>query len=146
MNINTIVGKFTALKEITQENIDILALTECKTDQSHPTNLFDIEGYARPFRKDRNGYGGGIMVYVKEGISCWELESIPGSNDLEGIFLEINLRKTKWLMFAGYNNHKSNISSFLQKVGPNLDYFMSKFETFLILGDLNSEVHENDMK
>ena len=34
LNINQIVGKFEALKEIIQENLDILAISESKLDQS----------------------------------------------------------------------------------------------------------------
>ena len=88
------MGKFNALKEIIQGNLDILAITESKLDQSYPANMFDIEGYTQPFRRDRNANGGGILVYVREGIPCRELKGKSGAENLEGIFLEINLRKT----------------------------------------------------
>ena len=59
LNINQIIGKYNALKEIIQGYLDILALSESKLDQSNPTNVFDIEGYTQPFRRDRNKNGGG---------------------------------------------------------------------------------------
>ena len=62
LNINQMMGKFNALKEIIQGNLDILAITESKLDQSYPANMFDIEGYTQPFRRDRNANGGGILV------------------------------------------------------------------------------------
>ena len=65
---------------------------------------------------------------------------------MEGIFLEINLRKTKWLFFAGYNNCKPNIGNFLRSIGPTLDYYMCRLENFILLGDFNSEITENLMK
>ena len=57
--------------------------------------MFDIDGYTKPFRRDRNIIGGGVLIYVKEGIPCQELKRKPGIENLEGIFLEINLRKMK---------------------------------------------------
>ena len=34
-------------------------------------------------------------------------------DNFEGIFLELNLRKSKWLLFGGYNPHKDSISDFV---------------------------------
>ena len=60
--------------------------------------------------------------------------------------MEINLRKSKWLLFGGYNNDKSNIDIFLGNLGPILDKYMCKFENFILLGDFNSEMLEVSMK
>ena len=114
LNINSIANKFESLKEINQGYIDILVISETKLNESYSNNMFNIDGYATPFRYDRNtNTGGGILIYVKEDIACWELKTKPDDKNLEGIFLEINLRKSKWLLFGGYNNLKSNISTFL---------------------------------
>ena len=67
------------------------------------------------------------------------------NNSGEGIFLELNLRKVKWLLFGGYNHKKSNIIFFLKELGPLLDHYMAKFDHLLILGDFNSEITEDDM-
>ena len=90
LNINQIIGKFNALKEIIQGYLDVLAISESMLDQSNPTNMFDIEGYTQPFRRDRNKNGGGILVYVREGMPCRELNVKSGAENLEGIFIEIN--------------------------------------------------------
>ena len=58
-----------------------------------------MEGYTQPFRRDRNINGGGILIYVEEGISSRELKMTPIVEHLEGIFLEINLRKDKVVTF-----------------------------------------------
>ena len=75
LNINHIMGKLEPLLEIIQDNIDILAITETKLDESYATNMLDIEGYSLPYRRDRNVNGGGVLVYVKEGILCRELKT-----------------------------------------------------------------------
>ena len=52
LNINHTVGTFNSLKEIIRENIDVLAISETKMNQSFPNSMFDIEGYCLPFRCD----------------------------------------------------------------------------------------------
>ena len=50
-----------------QSNVDVLLISETKTDSSFPTGQFKIEGYAT-YRLDRNSNGGGILLYVREDI------------------------------------------------------------------------------
>ena len=104
LNVNKIDTKFESLKNIIEGNIDMFVLSETKLDDSYPTHEFNIEGYQLPFRHDRNTNGGGIHIYVKEGIPSKELKNRYNPKDPEGIFLEINLKKSKWLLFGGYNN------------------------------------------
>ena len=73
-------------------NIDILMISETKLDASFPISQFYINGYTSPYRLDRNGKGGGILVYVREDIPSKLISQFP---NVEGFFLEINLRKKK---------------------------------------------------
>ena len=68
LNINSLRNKFEALKETIKGNLDILIITETKLDDSFPINQFIINGYSPPFRADRNKNGGGIIIYVRDGI------------------------------------------------------------------------------
>ena len=146
LNINSLRNKFESLKLIIKGNIDILILTESKLDNSFPVNQFIIDDYWPPFRANRNQYGGGVIIYVREDIPSRELKSHPHLSNFEGIFFEINLKKSKWLLFGGYNPHKENISIFLNQLGPVLDHYMPKYDNFLLLGDFNSEMRELAMK
>ena len=100
LNINSLRNKFESLKMLIMGNIDILVITESKLDETFPTQQFSIEGYFLPYRVDRNSSGGGIFIYVREDIPCRELTTLSHNSNMEGIFLEINLRKTKWLVFV----------------------------------------------
>ena len=134
ININSLRNKFESLKMLIIGNIDILVITESKLDESFTTQQFAIEGYLLPYRIDRNeNAGGGVIIYVREDIPCRELITFSENSNMEGIFLEINLRKTKWLIFGGYNNNKLNIDIFLGKLGPILEQFISKYDNFLLL-------------
>ena len=84
-------------------------ITESKLDESFSSPQFAIEGYALPYRMDRNKDGGGVVIYVREDIPCRVHKTHFEAKNFKGIFLEINLRKSKWLLFGGYNHKKSNI-------------------------------------
>ena len=144
ININSIRNKFEMLSNSIKGNLDILMISETKLDSTFPSNQFTIEGYAAPIRFDRNGRGGGIILYIREDIPARLLKtSLP--KDFEGFFVELNLRKKKILMCCSYNPAKSNISSPLRIVGRSLDSYMSNYEIFLVIGDLNSEISEMAM-
>ena len=68
LNINSLSAKFDQLKLLIGKNIDILVLTETKIDNSFPSAQFRIEGFSMPFRLDRNRFGGGVLIYVREDI------------------------------------------------------------------------------
>ena len=147
LNINSIHTKFEPLVRLIRGNIDILVISKTKIDDSFPTEQFIIDGYVRPYRRDRKKDGGGIPIYARDDLGVKELHSINRSLDpeFEGIFFEINLRKCKWLVLGGYNNYKANIDTFLAYIGPVLDQQMYKFDNFLLLGGFNSEVDEPSM-
>ena len=54
-----------------------------------------IEGCSKPYRLDRNRYGGGVIIYVRGDIPSKELNKHKFTKDIEGLFIEINSRKTK---------------------------------------------------
>ena len=143
LNINSISGKFDLLKEVIKDNIDNLVITETKHDYSFPLSQFKMEGFSLPYRKDFNHQGGGVMIFVRDDLACKELHNIENTG--EGIFLELNFRKSKWLLFGGYNHTKCNIRAFLGEVSNKLDAYISKYENYIILGDFNSEVCEEIM-
>ena len=146
LNINSIASKFDPLTLIIKDNIDLLMVSETKVDNSFPSEQFRINGYSRPIRLDRTRFGGGIMIFSREDLTCHELNLHNFSQDIECIFLEMRIKQSKWLIVCGYNPEKKKISSFLNEVGNQLDKYLSKFENLLVLGDLNCAVHEEKMK
>ena len=96
LNINSIRNKLEALKCLISKNIDILIIAETKIDETFPTNQFLIDGYMPPLRADRNRHGGGLLIYIKEGVPAKEV-STSGliSKEIEIKVVEINLHKIK---------------------------------------------------
>ena len=68
VNIDSIRNKFDMLSSMVKDNIDILTVAGIKLDSSFPQAQFRMEGYAPPFRYDRNSHGGGILLFIREDI------------------------------------------------------------------------------
>ena len=62
LNINSLRNKFGSLVQLVGGNIDILVIGETKLDETFPKKQFIIEGFREPYRNDRNGDGGGVMI------------------------------------------------------------------------------------
>ena len=92
------------LQVIIDNSVDILTIQETKLNKEVTDEQLMIHGYEKPYRLDRNSNGGGVLVYVREGIPSKELGKHTFTRDIEGIFIEINLRKTKFLFFRGYRS------------------------------------------
>ena len=102
LNINSLSEKILYLREIClKTSIDILCVDETKLDSSYPNAQFHIDGYQfPPFCKDRNNYGGGKMVYIRDRIIAKCLENLERKHS-ETIYLELTVSKKKWcLTFA----------------------------------------------
>ena len=65
LNMNSIRNKFDSLVNIINSNIDMLMISETKLDPSFPNGQFHIHGFSEPYRLDRNGNGGGIVLYIR---------------------------------------------------------------------------------
>ena len=106
--------------------------------------MFQIEGYSSPFLLDRDSHG--IMIYFPDYLPCKRIESFLLPNNVEVMFMEMNIRKTKWPVISGYNPRKENISYFLGYISKGLDKVLNTYENFIILGDFNSQMSEMHMK
>ena len=93
LNINSLRNKFEQLKGMIISAIDILIITETKLDDSFPPAQFNIDGFSKPYRLDRTGNGGGILIYVRDNIPSRLLVIPNKSLGIESIFIELNLRK-----------------------------------------------------
>ena len=145
LNINSISKKFDQLKTIIQGHIDILIIVETKLDATFPINQFLLDGFSKPFRLDRNRNGGGILIYVREDIPTKQLFKHNFPSDIEGIFVEINLRKTKWLLFGTYHPPSQTDNYYFESITRALDIYGELYSKLLLVGDFNAEDSESCM-
>ena len=142
LNINSLPNKFEQLKDIVMQHIDILVLTETKLDDTFPTAQFLVNGFSEPYRRDRNRKGGGVMVYIREDIPRSKLlDKHVFPFDMEGLFVELNFRKCKWLLFGTYHPPSQADIYHFDNLDKAFDTY-SSYEKRLLIGDFNTETSE----
>ena len=139
LNINFLRNKFDTLVHQIKGNVDVLVISETKLDESFPEGQFKIPGFAH-----RNEFGGGIMVFVREDIPSKLISK--EILDIEGIFIELNLRKKKWLLSCSFNPNKNTITDHLEILRRNLDLHSAHYENLIIIGDFNTDINQSCMK
>ena len=139
LNINSIRNKFHFLESEASKHLDILLISETKIDESFPSAQFLLDGFSRPYRLDRCANGGGILLYVRDDISSCLLTEYKLQDNIECLFIKINIRKKKWLFCCSYNPNKNNISKHLHCLSKGLDTYISQYDNIMLLGDLNVE-------
>ena len=142
LNINSLRNKFDSFSQMVKDNVGILLISETKIDSSFPTAQFNMNGFTT-YRRDRNINGGGIILYVREDIPSSFLKI---DTSIEALYVEINVRKKKWLIGCSYNPHKGLITQHLTEIGKDLDIFSANYDNFILLGDFNSEPKEKYVK
>ena len=102
LNINYVANKFEQLKII-----------ETKIDDTFPTSQFLIEGYSKPYRQDRNRYGGGIIIFIRDDLPSKLLSRHTFSHD----------RKEKLLLFGTYLPPSQSDLYYFEQIGQSLDVY-----------------------
>ena len=99
LNINSFRHKVINVRDsLKVMPVDILAISETKLDDSFPNAQFHINGY-RVFRKDRNQYGGGVLVYVRSDIPGRQMREQEMTHT-ESIAIELNVNNSKYLIVS----------------------------------------------
>ena len=145
LNINSLRYKFDELSLLMVDNIDILVLTETKLDETFPSSQFNIEGYSVPYRLDRNKNGGGVLIYIKENIGSKILKKHMIESDIEVLLIEVNFRKSKWLLVGTYHPPSQNDQYYFDMLSKTIDIYPN-YDKVLIMGDFNTEESQDSMK
>ena len=129
--------------------MDILTIQETKLDSSFPTQQFSLDGFSAPYRLDRNREGGGVLIYVREDIPSKQLSKHTFTKNVEGLFIEVNLRKTKLLLFGDYRSEHKDFGvtkdDFLEQIIFALDKY-SSYDKVLLAGDFNIDKGEEKLQ
>ena len=97
--INSVRNKFEPLKQMIKNNLNILLVSETKTDDTFPAGQFCIDSYSIPYRLDRTSHGGGILLYIREDIPSKMSKFEQVKINFKGFLGEINLREKKVASF-----------------------------------------------
>ena len=134
--------KFNQVKCELGQTYDIITLSETWLSDKQKISEYKIEGYQKPFRRDRKvgtkGYGGAI-AYVSNNISCKRREDLE-NEAIEGMWLEITVVNQKVFIFVLYraeSNTDLNFWTLLQDITDNIRSMHNP--NIMIIGDLNAD-------
>ena len=146
IDINSIQKKFDHLIAALSGNTEILLITETKIDTTIPVNQFYLNGYNVPYRNDHNTKGGGILVYIRDGIRSRiiECENLPSL--FEGLVIELSFNLRTWLLICSYNPHRNSIKEHMRVLSRCLDQNIQKYENTILMGDYNAEITNVNMQ
>ena len=83
------------------------------------------------------------MLFVRKDIPS---KLLPTENaPIEGFYIELNLRKKKWLLGGSYNPHRNSIDNRLDSLTRSLALCSSTYEKYIVIGNFNVEVDDTAM-
>ena len=92
LNIRGLLSKIDELKMILDEcNFDIMGVCETFIDSNVADNEISIDRYSIVM-KNRNRHGGGVLLYVKDGIDYSEITELA-SEQVESVWIKLMYKK-----------------------------------------------------
>ena len=137
ININSIRYKFQNFADLASQYLDVIIIAETKLDDTFPNSQFHIPGFKTPYRLDVTSKSGGLLVYVNEQIISRELKNLSLPKDIQAIPIELNFRKSKWLLLPLYRPPDQDKAYFVEQLQRIPDFHNKSSQQLLVIGDFN---------
>ena len=105
-------------------------------DSTFPMNQFHVFGF-KVFRRDRNRFGVGLIIYIYESILCSPLNDHPTFSNLKLIAIEIHQNKRRWLFIGTYKPPSQSDNELTKRLSLIIDCYSPKYENLILIGDFN---------
>ena len=133
-----LTNKFEILRDIVQDKLDILLISETKVDPFFPKPIRDRR-FQLSIRLDISSSKGGIMLFAREETPSKVLSAYKPNSSVENVFIKMNLRSKKWLLSCSCNPNLTLLNNHIQNISRGIDVYSSKYDNFIVLGDFNAE-------
>ena len=136
LNVRGLLNKMDEMRTIvTGCNFDIMGIRETFLDDNVADNEICIDGYT-VVNKNRNRHGGGVLLYIKEGIQYTEITNLAGS-EVEGVWANSQCDKQHLALVVMYRPTSSKNAYRKSMVDQIDNVFFSYNENIMLMGDLN---------
>ena len=126
-------------------DLHIFGLSETKLKDHKLTEVFKINGFQTPFRKDNDSNGGGgLLVYVKNGINARRREDLE-TNNISCLWLEISPANTKSFLVDNIYRPPDSRVEYNDRFEDFIDIVINEGKEFILLGDFNKNLRDADI-
>ena len=144
VNVRSLVSKVAEIRRLLYETkAAVLAVSESWLDDTIGDNEIGVDGYS-VLRRDRNRHGGGVLVYVKDGLAFNRRPDLEVEG-CETLWVELFLPKTKGIL-VNCCYRPPDDQMFLTKFEATLKLVEPLGNECYILGDLNINVKDERSK
>ena len=116
-------------------NVHILGLSETNLKDQKSTEVFKLNGFQAPFRKDNDSNGGGLQVYVRNGINAKRRDD-QETNNILCLWLEITLHNSKSFLLGNMYRLPDSTIEFNDQFGDLLTLLLAKTRNLFCSGTL----------
>lgn len=140
--MNSLINKLDELKlSILNTTSSIILITETWLNKKIPDSLLNLPGFTL-HRKDREGEGGGVCIYVKDNIAGHIVSSSLHTNlsttgPVESIWLEITVSRVKFVVACIYRPKASTTIEDNNQLLSIVEAAMQLHTPVFIFGDFN---------
>ena len=149
LNIQGISNKIEQVRlllESDKNQIHVLGFSETKLNVTHPDSIFEINGFQKPFRKDREtNSGGGLLVYVKEGICCTRRTDLEHES-LECLWLVIKPVKSKSFLVGNIYRPPNSTVQWNTIFEDCIENVLREDKEIYLMGDINKDLLNSQIK
>ena len=138
LNLNHFGSKIDDVRDTWRKlPIVVKCIDETKSDSSYHDPQLKISGYQYPpYRKNRNKYGGGKIVFLREALMAKRVRDFEGDTT-EIICLELTTCKKIWCIIFACRSTNNNKYIFFSELSNFLNRVAMKYDNLLVIGDLN---------
>ena len=97
------------------------------------------------FRRDRNRFGEGLILYINENISCGPVNDHPAFSNLGLVTIEIHQSKRRQLFIGIYKPPSQSDNEFTNRLSLIIDYYSPKYENLILIGDFNLSIENQHL-
>ena len=144
--LNNKTDQVRLLLESEINQIHIMGISETKLNSVHPETAFTINGFQKPYRRDRvENSGGGILVYVKDGVCCNRRPDLEHES-LECVWLEIKPNKGKSFLVGNIYRPPNSTVQWNSIFEECIEKVLGEEKEIYLLGDINRDLLNNHIK
>ncbi len=127
---------------------DVIAISETWLKDNTREDALDLAGYQLPICKNRQGRGGGVMLYVRDTIGAIHRTDLE-KPDTEVLWVELRLKDKRVLFGTAYRPPGATalqVDSFIDSFGNQVEAAMNDNpDALIIVGDFNDRcIHWED--